>query len=402
MLHIKPIISSLLRSKSGPVLLLLQIILSVAIVANASFIIHERIALMQRDSGIAEEEVLTFSLYNFDERIDNALQNKQDQRILAALPHVQAVTSTNMIPLSGGGWSDVYVDSPDKDTGKSTPNFAFYLGNEQMLDTLGLKLIEGRSFATEEVLYNLTDVGAQAIVSQPLAKAFWGDESPVGKIMYQGTNSIKIVGVVDKLQGAWVDHDNFEYSVIQNVDFGGDSNNKSYMLRAKKQYIPELKEAIVKALHQENPNRVINQIQTVAEYKASSYRHHELMVAVLTLMVVLLLLITSLGLTGMVMFNIQRRTKQIGTRRALGAKKRDIISYFMLENYLICLVGGVLGGLLAIQLGQQLMAIYSLPMLEWQYPALTLVGLLIVTSLAVIVPATKAANISPAIATRSA
>ena len=123
---------------------------------------------------------------------------------------------------------------------------------------------------------------------------------------------------------------------------------------------------------------------------------------VLTLMVVLLLLITSLGLTGMVMFNIQRRTKQIGTRRALGAKKRDIISYFMLENYLICLVGGVLGGLLAIQLGQQLMAIYSLPMLEWQYPALTLVGLLIVTSLAVIVPATKAANISPAIATRSA
>lgn len=119
-------------------------------------------------------------------------------------------------------------------------------------------------------------------------------------------------------------------------------------------------------------------------------------------MVVLLLLITALGLTGMVMFNVQRRTKQIGTRRALGAKKRDIISYFMLENYLICLVGGVLGGLLAMQLGQQLMSIYSLPMLQWQYPLLTLVGLFIVTTFAVIIPAKKAADISPAIATRSA
>lgn len=402
MLHIKPIISSLLRSKSGPVLLLLQIILSVAIVANASFIIHERIALMQRDSGIAEEEILTFSLYNFDDRIDNAQQNKQDQRILAALPNVQAVTSTNMIPLSDSGWSDVYVDSPDKDIAKQTPNFAFYLGNEQMLDTLGVKLIEGRNFSAEEVIYSLTDAGAQAIISLPLAKAFWGDESPVGKTMYAGDSSIKIIGVVEKLHGAWVDTDNFEYSVIQNVDFGGEGKNKSYMLRAKKEHIPELKEAIMKALHQDNPNRVINQIKTIAEYKASSYRHHELMVAVLTLMVVLLLLITSLGLTGMVMFNIQRRTKQIGTRRALGAKKRDIISYFMVENYLICIVGGVLGGLLAIQLGQQLMKIYSLPMLEWQYPALTLAGLFVVTSLAVIVPATKAANISPATATRSA
>jgi putative ABC transport system permease protein len=49
-----------------------------------------------------------------------------------------------------------------------------------------------------------------------------------------------------------------------------------------------------------------------------------------------------------------------------------------------------------------LMTIYSLPMLEWQYPVLTLVGLFVVTSIAVIVPARKAANISPATATRSA
>ena len=78
MLHIKPILSSLLRSKSGPLLLLLQIILSVAIVANASFIIAERLNLMARESGIVESEVFDFSIYHFDKSTDLVAQDKRD------------------------------------------------------------------------------------------------------------------------------------------------------------------------------------------------------------------------------------------------------------------------------------------------------------------------------------
>lgn len=151
MLNIKPIFSSLLRSKSGPVLLLVQIILSVAIVANASFIIHERLELMQRDSGINEEEVLTFSVFNFDPSIDIEQQNKIDQQILRGLPNVQAATSTNMLPLSGSGWSSTLNLGPDPETAKSTPQFAMYLGTEHTVKTLGLKLIEGRNFYADEI-----------------------------------------------------------------------------------------------------------------------------------------------------------------------------------------------------------------------------------------------------------
>ncbi|WP_351089797.1 FtsX-like permease family protein, partial [Shewanella sp. S1-49-MNA-CIBAN-0167] len=97
-----------------------------------------------------------------------------------------------------------------------------------------------------------------------------------------------------------------------------------------------------------NPNRVVENFQTLTTIKNLTYSNHRLMATVLSIMVVLLLLITALGLTGMVMFNIQRRTKQIGTRRALGARKRDIIEYFMVENYLICIVGGVIGGMLSL------------------------------------------------------
>lgn len=401
MLHIKPIISSVMRSKSGPVLLLLQIILSVAIVANASFIIHERLTMMQRDSGLMEEQILSFNVYNFDPAIDNIQQNIVDQQILRGLPNVIDASSTNMMPLSGSGWMDRYVDSADEDTAESMPGFALYLGNEHLLNVMGAKLVEGRNFRPEEINTQLDQSGMVAMVSKPLAEAFWGDESPVGKTMYQGKQTIEIIGVIEKLQGAWVNHENFEYSVIQNIDFGGGFKNKTYIVRALPEHIPALEEAIVRAFHAENPNRVIDGFSSLLDMKKESYSNHRLMASLLSMMVILLLLITALGLTGMVMFNIQRRTKQIGTRRALGAKKRDIVSYFMVENYLICIAGGLIGGLLSLQLGQQLMSLYSLPMLPISYPISAIVGLLVVTTLAVIVPAMKAAKISPAMATRS-
>ncbi|PMG40551.1 FtsX-like permease family protein [Shewanella sp. 10N.286.52.B9] len=401
MLHIKPIISSLLRSKSAPVLLLLQIMLSVAIVANASFIIHERLTMMQRDSGYAEEQIFKFNVYNFDPAINNIEQNKIDQQILRSLPNVIDASSTNMMPLSDSGWMDIYNDGPDSDTAKTTPGFAFYLGSDHLLNTMGAKLIEGRNFRPEEMNTSLDDSGMLAMVSQPLAKEFWGDESPVGKVMYQGETPIEIIGVIEKLQGAWVDNPNFEYSVMQNIDFGGQSTNKTYMVRALPEHIADLEAIIKKAFHAENPNRVIDNFSSLSDLKKQTYSNHRLMATVLSMMVVLLLLITALGLTGMVMFNIQRRTKQIGTRRALGAKKRDIVSYFMVENYLICIAGGIIGGLLAMQLGQQLMTLYSLPMLPSVYPISAVVGLLLVTTLAVILPAVRASSISPAMATRS-
>ena len=402
MLQIKPILSTLMRNKSGPILLLIQIILSVAIVANASFIISERIALMDRDSGTAEEEVFNFRLYSFDSSIDLESQLQRDIRTIRDLPGVMDASATSMVPLSGGGWSSGYTVGSSKETAKDTESAAVYYGDEHMLNTLGVDLIEGRNFYEEEVLIGSPDLATHGIVSKAFAKASWGDEPAIGQIMYAGDfgdKPIQIIGVVDKLQGAWVNSSYLDNSVILNINLVNVFTK--VLVRAEVGTLAQLKEAIPAALHKDNRNRVIEGFTLISEHRKRVYRNHELMATVLSMMVILLLLITSLGLAGMVMFNIERRTKQIGTRRALGAKKRDIISFFLVENYIICLVGGVIGGLVAVQLGQQLMSVYSLPKLELIYPIMTIMGLLLLTTVAVILPARKAAKISPAIATRS-
>lgn len=402
MLQIKPVLSTLIRSKSGPILLLLQIILSVAIVANASFIINERLELMGRESGIAESEVFDFTIYNFDPNTNFSQQLQKDLEIIRSLPGVKAATPSSMTPLSGGGWSSSFMMGTNEEDAKSTRGAAVYLGNEQMLATLGASLIEGRNIRKEEIIAGLQDMEMKGIVSKAFAEETWPKESALGKVMYYGdigARSITIVGVVERLQGAWVDSNNLEYAVIAGVEL--EQAFSRFLVRAEEGTLKQLKEEIPAALHKDNRNRVVRGFTSIAEHRKEVYRDHELMATVLSMMVVLLLLITSLGLAGMVMFNIQRRTKQIGTRRALGARKRDIVSLFLVENYLICLVGGVIGGLLAIWLGQQLMTLYSLPMLDFAYPLVTVLGLVVLTTFAVIFPARKAANISPAIATRS-
>lgn len=403
MLHIKPIISTLLRSKSGPILLLIQIILSVAIVSNACFIINQRLELMTRESGIDEEAVFDLLVYNFDKDIDLSVQNTIDIELIRSLPNVLDATSSSMTPLSGGGWMQAFVAGSTKETAKDTEGAAAYLGDEHMISTLGLTLIEGRNFYAEEVKVGRPELRNLAIVSSAFAKATWGDESAIGQVLYRGAfgeQPMNVIGVVKDLQGAWVDSPFLNNSIIFNVELTT-KPYLTYLVRTNSKNMTELKESISSSLLQENRNRVVKGFTWISEHKKELYINHQAMATVLTLMVILLLLITSLGLAGMVMFNIERRTKQIGTRRALGAKKRDIIYFFLMENYIICLVGGIIGVILAFQLGQQLMKLYSLPILNPVYPTLTFIGLFLITTLAVIIPARVAANISPSIATRS-
>lgn len=400
-LPLGPVISALLRSKSGPVLLLMQIILSVAVIANASFIIIERLNMMGRESGVVETQLFDFYIYNFKPQGGIAAQHHRDIQVLRELPGVQNAVATNMIPIGGSGWQSTFELSPDTETAKETPQTAQYFGDEQFIDTLGLSLVEGRNFYQQDIKTGTSPHDAtEVIITKAFAEAIWGDEPALGKNLYQTAESVyKVIGIVEKLQGGWVEDDDIENSIIMGVE--RTSNFNKYIIRATPGDFQTIQEQILERLLADNPNRVIGDFNTMTERRDRSYRNHELMASMLSLIVALLLLITALGTAGLVMFNIQRRAKQIGTRRAIGATKRDILLLFLTENYLICLVGCVLGGLLAVQLGHQLMTVYSLPMLDLRYALYTVVGLVMLTTIATLLPANRAAKISPAIATRS-
>ena len=89
------------------------------------------------------------------------------------------------------------------------------------------------------------------------------------------------------------------------------------------------------------------------------------MIKLLVFIVSLLTAITSLGIVGLASFNVARRTRQIGTRRALGATRPAILRYFMLENFLISTVGVAVGALLGIAVNMLLVQAYNLTPIAW-------------------------------------
>ena len=147
--------------------------------------------------------------------------------------------------------------------------------------------------------------------------------------------------------------------------------------------------------------RVVQYLSGLDTQKAIYVSGDRLMMRMLLVLVTVLILITALGIYGLTLFNINKRTKQIGTRRALGARKSSIISYFLIENGLICIAGLVLGICGAILLGQQLMTHFSIPVLSIWYVGATALGIFFMSFLSVIGPAKRAADIAPSIATRT-
>ncbi len=115
----------------------------------------------------------------------------------------------------------------------------------------------------------------------------------------------------------------------------------------------------------------------------------------------ILLGITAAGIVGLTSFWVGQRQRQIGVRRALGARKRDILRYFQAENLIIAVGGAVLGIVLAIGLNLWLITHYEMDQLPLTYVLVSMLAVLVLGQLAVLVPARRASNVPPVVATRS-
>jgi putative ABC transport system permease protein len=270
-----------------------------------------------------------------------------------------------------------------------------------------LKLVEGRDLTPQDV--ELTDpdktqsLGHVALVTQELAKKLFPEGSAVGKTVYMGGEQelyILIVGVVEKLQTPWAQSgERGELSMmLANRRVG---TYLQYAIRAE----PGQRDRVMKdaeAAITKIPGMMMIRAESMEENRFDLYRNDRAIAWMLATVTVLLLLVTGSGIVGMATLWVNQRRKQIGVRRALGARKVDILRYFITENFIITSGGVVAGLLLAVGLNQLLVSQLELTKLPIVYLAVGSVVLWLVGVAAVYAPAWRASGISPAIATRSA
>ncbi len=410
-MELRPILSTLLRHKTAAALIVLEIALSCAIICNALFLIGQRVDRLNLTSGVAENEVVRVQLTGIGKDTDADALTRSDLALLRGLPGVKAASVTNQVPFVNSSWNTSI--NMAKDQKQPTMNATVYMGDEQFLDALGLKLVAGRNFSADEFIeWSALDAPSSnvsipsVIITRSVADKLFPGQSALGKSFYSwGENPMRVVGVVDHLvrpseQGGAVEH---EYSMIFpiHVPFSLGGN---YLLRTDPARRDEVLKTAVSALVKNGPNRIIldDNTKTMEQLRAEYYRQDRAMVWMLVAVIIALLVVTALGIVGLASFWVQQRTKQIGVRRALGATRGQILRYFQTENFLLATIGIVLGMLLAYAINQLLMGKYELPRLPLFYLPVGAALLWLLGQIAVYGPARKAASVPPAVATRSA
>jgi len=402
-MELRPILSTIFRNKVGAALVVIQIAITLAVITNAVFMIKERRVVINSPSGLDEENSILVTSQIFDEAQNPKETIQADLRALKALSGVASASVVNGIPISNSGWGEnIFTQVDDPDSGVTVGQ---YISDENGLEAYGLEMIEGRFFTQQEVTWrdpNTNEYAPVVVVSQAAAEKLFPNESAVGKVVYDELQSppTTIIGVYDQMQMPWVgvEADLRESTAvipgIRNIFFS------RYLVRAKPgerdRLIP-----IIEDLLTQNRGRVITSVRTTEWIKARSYSSDKAMVVMLTAVITLLTTITALGIVGLAWFSITRRKKLIGTRRALGAQKHDILRYFMLENWLLTSIGLVVGIVLSISLNFLLDNAFQIGKMDWYYIPISMVFLWLLGLAAVFVPALRASSVPPALATRN-
>ncbi len=416
-MKLHPMIAALRKHKAGVVLIALQIALTLAIICNAVFIIGQRIERVNRPTGLDESNLFLVTQQwvgapSSDdpagvEKLD--VLQREDLAALRNLPDVTSVAPTNSLPLLDSSWTGSLSLKPADQLGKGNPRTAYYFTDEHALTTLGLRVVAGRAFNVGDVQHQgARDLRDRPIVmvTQALADKLFPQGGAVGKLVYTDGSSAPstIIGVVARLQtpstGSW--GSNFAwYSTL--VPTRLDANFSRYAVRTKPGRLDAAMHAVMPALYKVNPMRVLDDdsVKSFADIRAKAYRADRGMAFLMGVICVILLAVTAAGIVGLTSFWVGQRQRQIGVRRALGARKVDILRYFQIENLLIAGAGVVLGILLAVGLNLWLMTHYEMTRMPVLYVLTGVLAMLAIGQAAVFVPARRASNVPPVVATRA-
>ncbi len=413
-MNMHPILAALRKHKAGVVLIALQIALTLAIVCNAIFIIQQRIDMVRRPTGLNEDNLFLVTQQWVDapsgddpaglEKLDSMQQ--ADLATLRNLPDVVSVSPIRSLPLLRSGSVGGIGLKPLQQ--KSTIDSNFFYGDEHMLSTLGVQLVAGRDFTAADIQHKGFRDESQpvlTIITKSIADKLYPHGDAIGKVIYFDSSSTPttIVGVVARLQSPV---DTGEDALAWNsvlFPVRQDANFARYVLRAKAGRLADAMKAVPPALYAANPMRVLDDrsVKSFVDIRASAYRADVGMAILMSVICLILLGVTAAGIVGLTSFWVGQRHRQIGVRRALGARKIDILHYFQIENLLIAGIGAVIGILLAVGLNLWLITRFEMNRMPVIYVVVGVLAVLALGQAAVFVPARRASNVPPVVATRS-
>ena len=283
---------------------------------------------------------------------------------------------------------------------KTDPNINITGTDENYLLTSGYKIAEGRNFSVDEINYGRHVI----IIGEEVKNIVFGLNNAIGEVITVGSNKYKVIGILEKKGSS--------------MGFGGDKNclipiinsrqyfsypNQSYTISCLADGPEELDSKIGEAISE---MRVVRGLKPIEEDNFEIIRSDNLAQILIdnikyvtiaaTLIGIITLFGAAIGLMNIMLVSVTERTKEIGTRKALGATAAIIRNQFLIEAVVICQLGGIVGIILGVAVGN-ITSVFTGGsfIIPWLWILSGIALCILVGLISGIFPAAKAAKLDP-------
>jgi predicted permease len=383
------------RLTSG--LVVAEIALAVVLLLGAGLILRSFAGLMSIDPGFQVDRVATFGVAlpagRYPDAPARALFYQRAQASARAIHGVEAIGMAAVTPLTGNNWTVAFerVDRP-LPPGERAPDVGWQSASGGYFQALGIPLKSGRLFDDRERPGSAPVV----VISEAIEKRFFtAGESAVGHFVKTGTtSSAEIIGVVGNIRRAALTD---EPRADMYFPFDGQPGNGITVFARTAGDPTAMLPALREAFRAIEPNVVVLGAGTLAETMAESVWTTRLTLWLLGVFAAIALLLAGVGIYGVLSHAVRLRTREIGTRLALGARPLDILWLVMRWGTALAIAGVVIGGVAGLAAAQSLKSmLYGVTTTDPRVLA-GAAALLIVTALAAsVIPARRASRTDPA------
>ena len=262
----------------------------------------------------------------------------------------------------------------------------------------GMTFKSGQAFDKDSVTQRAQDV----VIDTNTEKTFFADgTNPLGQVILLGSVPSRVIGVIDAEKGFMGNSDSLNvylpYSTVMSRMLG-QSNVRSIIVRIKDEYPSSAAENAILTLLEQRHGAQDVFTQNSDSIRETIQQTTATMTLLISAIAVISLVVGGIGVMNIMLVSVTERTQEIGVRMAVGARQSDILQQFLIEAILVCLLGGVLGVLLSLGIGQ-IIGHFAKGVIEMSYSTTSIVAAFVCSSLIGIVfgflPARNAAQLDP-------
>jgi predicted permease len=404
------------RQRARKTLVVAQVAMALVLLVSALLMIRTFAALHNVEPGFTDPahiETLRIAIPPAlvpDPVAVTHIQNNIADKI-TAIPGVTAVGFAADIPMGGNdpGWDGVFVEGKSYEGGEEPPMRLYNFVAPGYFNAMGTHLVAGREFTWSD-LYNLQP---KAMVSENFARESWGSASAsVGKHLREFRDQpwVEVIGVVEDVRQHGVDEKApmivywpglriDPYTRVRTID---GPNFVTFAIRTNRAGTAGLLSELQQAVWSVNSNLPLASVGTMQEVYAKSLARTSFTLVMLAIAGSMALTLGILGIYGVISYTVSQRTREIGIRLALGARKGDLKWMFVRSALTLTGLGVVVGLCAAAAVTQSMKALLFgiSPLDPLTYIAIPLV-LVASAALASYLPARRAASIDPVEALRA-